>query len=65
MTRKLWSEQAAKQGIPQATFKPAVTELKKKHVFEDKDKRWWPKSEETDTGYEEDNQEDILTSQSY
>jgi hypothetical protein len=52
MTRKQWREQCAKQGIPEGTFKPAILNLKKNHIFEDKDKRWWAKV----TGYEQDNQ---------
>ena len=56
MTRKQWENQCAKTGIPQGTFKPAVSTLKKKHVFEDRDNRWWPKSQTYEvTGYKQDN----------
>jgi hypothetical protein len=61
MTRKQWEQQCANKGIPTGTFKPAVSKLKTRHVFEDKDKRWWPRSgEETVTGYGRDNHDEAI-----
>jgi hypothetical protein len=63
MTRKVWQQECAKQGIVEGTFKPAFAKLKRRHVFEDKDKRWWPKREVT--GYGQHNHgEAISTKQS-
>lgn len=58
MTRKQWKEQCAKREIPEGTFKPAISKLKVRHVFDDKDNRWWPKSQSEGqevTDYEQDN----------
>ena len=51
MTRKEWETKCAENGIPVGTYKPAVSTLKKRHVFEDQDKRYWPRSVDEDKSY--------------